>query len=133
MEKNPDFTVLKCGMNQQTGINFNRGCTDFLCAIVFLAFIATMFGAATYGLIKGNPKAMIKPYDFTMSICGVNDTVKDYGKLYLTDLAPTWSESVNPSPMQIARRIIYQDAVCVKECPTKTGQQIQCPPGPEYD
>lgn len=82
--KNPDFKVLDCGMNAETGINMERGCTDVLCVGLFLTFIATMFGVAIFGLVKGDPKAFIKPYDFTNSICGVNDTVKDYGKLYFT-------------------------------------------------
>lgn len=129
MEKNPDFNVLECGMDKETGINFNRGCTDFICVIFFLVFVGCMFGTAIYGLLKGHPKAMLKPYDFTNNFCGIDDSVKDYGKLYFTTLAPTWSDSrLNPSPVQIAKRIFYYEAVCVKECPKKTGLDIQCPP-----
>jgi len=75
-------------MNADKGININRGCTDFLCAILFLAFISVMFASGCYGLIKGEPKAMIKPYDHSEMICGFNDDVKDYGKLYLAKLEP---------------------------------------------
>lgn len=116
-------------MDRETGINLNRGCTDFFCVIFFLAFIAAMMGTAFYGLVKGHPKAMIAPYDFTNNLCGVNDTVKDYGKLYFTTLAPTWSDAnLQPSPLQIAKRIFYQEAVCVKECPNKKGLKLKCPP-----
>lgn len=88
-----------------------------------------MFGTAFYGLVKGHPKAMLAPYDFTNSLCGVNDTVAEYPKLYFTTLAPTWSDTnLKPSPLQIAKRIFYQEAVCVKECPSAKGQKIQCPP-----
>ena len=103
-----------------------------ICVIVFLAFIATMFGTAFYGIAQGDPKAMIKPYDFTKSICGVNDTVKDYGKLYFTRLAPDWGDAANPKPSTIVKKITFDEAVCVKECPSKKGQPIQCPPGEKY-
>lgn len=125
MQKNEDFSVLECGMDKETGINHNRGCTDMICVVFFLVFVATMLGSAFYGLVKGEPGAMIAPYDFTNSLCGVNDTVGDYPKLYFTTLAPTWSDtSLTPSPLQIAKRIFYQEAVCVKECPVKKGENI---------
>ena len=75
-------------MNRKHGINMKRGCTDFLCAILFLSFISVMFASGIYGLIKGQPKAMIKPYDHSQMICGYDDVVKDYGKLYLAKLDP---------------------------------------------
>lgn len=108
MEKHPDFTVLNCGMDKETGINYNRGCTDFLCVVFFLVFVSTMFGTAFYGLIKGHPKAMIKPYDFTNKFCGINDTTKEYGKLFLSDLAPKWPQGdFEPAPTQIAYKMFY--------------------------
>jgi len=133
LEKNPDFKVEDHGMSTETGIQFNRGCTDFCCVIFFLVFVGCMFGVAIFGLIQGHPKAMMKPYDFTTEICGVNDTVKDYGKLYFTQLAPTWSQTADPKPLEIARKIMFEEAVCVKACPTKTGIKVECPPGAAYD
>ena len=120
-ERTEAFKVTDCGMNTETGINLDRGCTDMICVVLFLAFIATMFGTAFYGIAQGDPKAMIKPYDFTKSICGVNETVKDYGKLYFTKLAPDWKDAANPTPTDIVRRITFEEAVCVKECPSKKG------------
>lgn len=121
-ERSDNFNVTECGLNATTGLNFDRGCTDMICVIVFLAFIATMFGTAFYGIVKGDPKALIKPYDFTNNICGVNDTVKDYGKLYFTKLAPDYKDAVAPSRM--VRRIFYSEAVCVKECPKEAGETL---------
>lgn len=45
-------------------MNMSRGCTDFLCVVVFLGFIAGMASVSMFGLTHGEPKAMIKPYDF---------------------------------------------------------------------
>lgn len=88
MKKHAGFKVEKCGLNKKSGMNMERGCTDFLCAVIFLVFLSTMFTVGVYRLLKGQPKAMIKPYDHSKKICGFDEEVKDYGKLYLTKLAP---------------------------------------------
>lgn len=75
---------------------------------------------------------MIKPYDFNKQICGVNETVKDYGKLYFTKLAPGMVDILDPTPTELVKRITFERAVCVKECPKKKGEPIECPPGEEY-
>lgn len=49
-EKSKDFSATECGMNAETGINLERGCTDMLCVVLFLCFIATMLGTAFYGI-----------------------------------------------------------------------------------
>jgi len=126
-----NFSVTDSGLNLETGLNFKRGCTDMVCVVVFLAFIATMMGTAFYGIAQGDPKAFIKPYDHTNMICGVNDTVKDYGKLYFTKLAPDYFDGL--APKKIVRSIVYSESVCVKECPKEVGQPILCPPGKTYD
>lgn len=41
------------GLNKETGINFDRGCTDFLCVVIFLVFVSCMFAVAIFGLVKG--------------------------------------------------------------------------------
>jgi len=137
MEKNPDFGVLECGMNKETGINFNRSCTDILCVFFFLAFVGCMFGTAIYGLIKGHPKVMIAPYDHSGNYCGINKTYEEYGHLYFTNLSPTWTDASGrthvPKPWEIGKRVFYEESVCVKECPKNKGQKPECHPGHDYD
>merc|ERR1712167_492030 len=58
------FSCLASGMNEETGINFDRGCTDLICLVLFLSFIATMFGVSIWCVSQGNPGMLINPYDF---------------------------------------------------------------------
>lgn len=83
-EKYPGYKATDSGLNHEEGMNFNRSCTDFLCLVLFLAFLASMVSIAIYSLVKGDPKALYKPYDFKDRICGFDAEVKDYGKLYMT-------------------------------------------------
>ena len=64
---------------------------------------------------------MIKPYDHSLMICGVNESVKDYGKLYLTQLAPI---DVDSGVSTIMRDIFFMQSVCVKECPKKSTDKL---------
>jgi hypothetical protein len=146
-ERTDSYNCKDSGLNAETGLNFERGCTDMICALVFLCFVATMLGTAFYGIVKGDPRAMVKPYDFTRSICGVNDTVKDYGKLYFTKLAPS-GEDLWKDPADFPKRIVFENAVCVKSCPktvddkikgfpyfaflSQIPSKIECPPGDKY-
>jgi hypothetical protein len=47
----------------QYGPKQDRICTDVLFYIIFLVFGAAMLGIAGYGFSKGNPEAIISPYD----------------------------------------------------------------------
>jgi len=62
-KKYGDYKATDSGINEETGMVYERGCTDFLCGIVFLVFVASLFAVAIFGLIKGEPKRLIKPYD----------------------------------------------------------------------
>lgn len=107
-------------------MNYGRGCTDFLCAVLFLAFLSVMFASAIYGLIKGKPRTMVAPYDHSEMTCGIIDDVKDYGKLYLARLEPQPDDADNIGhPTRIMRRIFFEDAVCVKKCPMSKDDTLE--------
>jgi hypothetical protein len=69
-------------------INFDRGCTDFLCVVVFLVFVSCMFAVAFYGLIKGEPTRLFAPYDYKDRFCGVDAEVEEYPYLFITNFQP---------------------------------------------
>lgn len=71
-------------MNEDTGMNFDRGCTDMVCVIIFLAFLSAMFGTLFWGVVTGDPYKMIQPYDFANNICGISTGVENYPNLYFT-------------------------------------------------
>ena len=82
----------------------------------------------------------------------MNTSVKDYGKLYITSLAPVETTkttdtkttdskttdskdsdkksmlTISPAFEKVFKTIFYQNSVCVKACPTdKTGLKLECP------
>jgi len=44
-----NFKVTDDGLNKETGYNKDRGCTDFLCLIIFLAFLGSLVGCSIWG------------------------------------------------------------------------------------
>ena len=41
----------------------NRSCTDPICCLIFVAFIAGMAATAAYGFANGNPKLLLTTWD----------------------------------------------------------------------
>ena len=50
-EKYGTYKATDSGINEKTGMVFERGCTDFFCVVLFLAFVASLFAVAIYGVI----------------------------------------------------------------------------------
>ena len=77
---------------------------------------------------------MLKPYDFKARVCRVDDGVKEYGKLYFSQLSRTWgdvSKVANEDYESIIWDKLHESTVCVKACPAKQGDAIECPPDDE--
>jgi hypothetical protein len=80
-----------------------RGCTDILCCLLFIAFSVAMFGVAVIGFKHGNPKLLAQPYDPDHRACGVAAGVENAPYIYFTTLYPA--------------PLLYR-TVCVSACPT---------------
>ena len=65
------------------GIVMDRGCSDCLCTIIFLAFIGLMCYVTFYGISNGNIRKLMAPLDRNDNFCGI-DTYRDYPNLYVT-------------------------------------------------
>jgi len=52
-------------------IEMNRSCTDTICCILFVVFIASMVGITGYAVKNGDPMAMITPFDSNGNRCGM--------------------------------------------------------------
>jgi hypothetical protein len=74
------------GIDKEHGINRDRGCTDFLCVVIFLVFVSCMFAVAGYGLIKGSPGRLTAPYDFKERFCGYDEGVEEYPYMFIANL-----------------------------------------------
>ena len=73
----------------------NRGCTDIICLLLFLAFIGGWIAVGIYGFQNGNPTTLIYPSDSNGIICGRGDRVRDRPKLLFFDLSKCLKVSVN--------------------------------------
>jgi hypothetical protein len=92
----------------------DRGCTDCICCIIYVIFLGAFIFVFAFGLSKGNPANFATIFDSDSKQCGhADDGMADYpvGFLYqpLTGL---------------------KKAVCIKECPSWTGDtrvtELQC-------
>ena len=129
------FSVEASGLNNETGMAMERGCTDKICVIIFFSFLATMFGVSIYCVSRGNPSMMINPYDYEGNICGLagknplnqkDYDFREYPKLYFSY---TNVNFYSGSAMGIIQTP-FQNAVCVKACPKTVTKDstIQCSP-----
>ena len=60
------------GEDVQNGPVLNRSCTDPICCLIFVAFIAGMAAAAAYGFAKGDPKLLMTSWDADGKNCENN-------------------------------------------------------------
>jgi len=81
-----------------------------------MAFIGAIIGIFGYGVKNGQVEAIIAPVDGDSRICGFTPEVKDYPYLYLANLSNAMS---NPTKM-------FDSGSCVKACPAKKGDKIEC-------
>lgn len=95
-------------------MKWDRSCTDVLCCIIFLVFIASMVGITGYAVTQGDPRKIITPFDSVGNRCGYlnqglpenKTSYVDYPYKHFTNL-----KSIASSPTEM----FY--AVCVSECP----------------
>ena len=103
------------GDDLQNGPVMNRSCTDPICCLIFVAFIAGMAAAAAYGFAKGNPKLLLTSWDADGKGCGYSPETKDYPYLYF--VAPNMNfNASSKDPKELLK--VFKYAACVKECPT---------------
>ena len=104
------------GSAMQDGLVKDRGCTDPLCLILFLAFVVSMGYLGYYGHANGDVERLIAPVDAALNLCGITPGYEGYKKLYITDFS---SPNINT---------IFASAVCVKACPTEVPFELDCVP-----
>ena len=86
-----EFSCEASGLNNETGMAMERGCTDKICVLIFFSFIACMLGVSIFCVSRGNPSMLMNPYDHEGNICGLagknvltnkDYDLRDYPKLY---------------------------------------------------
>ena len=96
-------------LNNGPTSNENRGCTDILCCLLFIAFIGGCVAVTILGFSQGNPGALIYIYDEEGNPCGKSgDKAENYPYLYLYDAI----EQLKQKNTAFLNR-----GICVKQCP----------------
>lgn len=112
----------------------DRGCTDILCCLIFVAFLVGMVGSSGYGYLYGDPNLLLTSWDGLGRGCGYNDSVIDYPYLYFPtiDLDAAKDAMANARGGQVDLNNVadlLRFGNCVKECPKGIEDEvIQCKP-----
>ncbi|XP_077986585.1 choline transporter-like protein 2 [Glandiceps talaboti] len=92
----------------------NRGCTDIICCVLFIAFIAGMFVVGYFAWGNGNPNKLIYATDGRGQMCGYDTLVKDKPYLFYFDLVDCASAT------SLLELQCPTTQICVSECPSST-------------
>lgn len=92
----------------------NRGCTDVICCLLFIACIGGLFVVGYLAWTQGNPVTLIKPTDTYGNICGSSESVADKQYLYFFDFLDCLSYST------LLDIKCGTKQVCVSSCPNYT-------------
>jgi len=110
-KKKEDIELSTKTIPTPTGPMKNRSCTDVLCVLLFLVFVAGWVGVGIIGLRAGNPEQLVYPSNSEGEICG-RGSHDGKPNLLFHDLTKCLSISATfgcPTPQ-----------VCVKNCPGST-------------
>lgn len=98
-----------------------RGCTDILCCLFFIVFIAGCIVITILGFSKGNPYALTMVYDEDGNACGkIGGKAENFPYVYLYKTRET---------SKILSKNALKSTICVKECPSSySNTTISCLP-----
>lgn len=81
----------------------DRGCTDILCCLMFIAFWGCTIFISVVCFRRGDLDRVMRPVDFSKNTCGMG-TAKDYPYLFFGKL-------------KTVDKDYLKNTVCVKKCP----------------
>lgn len=88
----------------------NRGCTDILCCLIFVAFLGGVIAVTILGFSQGQPQEIMYIYDEESNACGKTGTVTEqFPFLYLYTAI---------SDLKSASTSFVNHGICVKQCPS---------------
>ncbi|KDR18085.1 CTL-like protein 2, partial [Zootermopsis nevadensis] len=88
-----------------------RSCTDVICLLLFIFFIAAWIAVGTYAFMHGDPARLLTPTDSEGRRCGLDVEVRNKPSLFYFDLTKCAVQNsiINGCPTP---------QVCVEKCPT---------------
>ncbi|XP_006823430.1 choline transporter-like protein 2 [Saccoglossus kowalevskii] len=91
----------------------NRSCTDIICCVIFIVFIAGMFAVGYFAWSNGNPYKLIYATDGRGQICGYDTLVADKPYLFYFDITACASAA------SLLELQCPTTQICVSKCPTE--------------
>ena len=107
INKTPKYEI-RCSTDQLP--NVYRSHTDKCCLAIFLSFGMIFVLNFLYGASVGSTTKLLAPYDPEGQRCGIGK-LKEYPYIYTNTPRLNFEKMIN---------------VCVKKCPSKNGEAIQC-------
>jgi choline transporter-like protein 2/4/5 len=90
----------------------DRGITDIICCLLFIAFWVMTIFIAVVCFRKGDLDRVMRPVDYSGNPCGMG-SAKDYPYLMFGKL-------------KTVKKDFLVNTVCVKNCPQKSGETMDC-------
>ncbi|XP_071963888.1 choline transporter-like protein 2 [Antedon mediterranea] len=97
-----------------TGPISNRGCTDVICCLIFVLFVAGLGVIGGIGFKRGNAQTLIYQTDYLNQVCGISKAVADKPYLFFFDYLKCLEEAKPPT-----FDCPSSGQVCVEKCPTE--------------
>lgn len=125
-------TPLKSGYDpSKNGPNSNRSCTDVICCLVFILFVAGLVVVAWFAFVYGDPKLLLYPQDSNGNLCGQGD-LKDKPVLFFFDLVkcgrmgPGVFVNGCPTPQVCLEKCPEENYVYLESVPTQNKDSLIC-------
>jgi hypothetical protein len=100
-------------------------CTDPLCLIIFLLFMAGLVYITGYGVVHGDPRKLTNGIDWQGRVCGVTENVTNKPYIYWCGESNADFAGGVPTNLDLTRPI------CVEQCPSTATTHTFCPTGGE--
>jgi hypothetical protein len=111
----------------ENGPTQDRGCTDIICCLIFILFMAGWIFIFAYGVSKGDPGKLMTPFNEYGKGCGYNSGYKDYPNIFFYAFGQDMTALLNPvTNPNFDLNQLYSMTFCVDKCPPATfepGQQ----------
>lgn len=95
----------------------DRGCTDIICCLVFVAFLIAWIVIFIYGVSKGTPSILLTPFDEKGNGCGYSQGFESFPYLFFYAFSPTYINSLANNFTGFTADTILKKGFCVDSCP----------------
>lgn len=93
----------------------DRGCTDVICCLIFVAFLIGWIIIFFFGVINGKPGQLLTPFDQFGNGCGYSSSFEGHKNIFFYDFAQLDLYASDPKRDPT---LLYKNTFCVDKCPS---------------